>query len=192
MPYGFYFDQSKCIGCHTCQVACKDRHDIQKAGARPRRVGTYEAGSFPDVGMFHIAISCNHCENPACVNNCPTAAMYKNAEGIVVHDDNTCIQCKSCMMVCPYGAPQFDKQAKKIVKCDSCLDLRKAGHDPNCVAACPMRALDFGEIDELKAKYGEGLVDDLPFLPTPDFTHPRMLIKPAKSAERADVREVTL
>ena len=71
MSLGFYVNLQRCIGCKTCQVACKDRHDLQQAGPRPRRVGTFECGTYPDVDMFHLVVSCNHCERPACVAGCP-------------------------------------------------------------------------------------------------------------------------
>lgn len=192
MALGFYFDMQRCIGCRTCQVACKERRNIQKAGARPRRVASFETGTYPEAGMFHSTIGCNHCEHPACVANCPTAAMYKNADGIVLHDDSRCVQCRNCMTVCPYGAPQWDAEASVIVKCDSCLDLRKAGGNPACVDACPMRALEFGDIDQLKAKHGAGLVDELPYLPSASYTTPNLLIQPNAAAKSAAFNEVTL
>ena len=131
MTLGFYFDAARCAGCHVCQVACKDRMDLQTAGAVPRRVTTFEAGAYPEASIFHMSIGCNHCEKPACVANCPTGAMYKDAEsGIVLHDDDVCIGCRSCMASCPYGAPQFDEELQLIVKCDSCKALRDAGMNP--------------------------------------------------------------
>lgn len=192
MTLGFYVNMQRCIGCRTCQVACKDRHDMHSVGPRPRRVETFECGTYPEVATFHHVMSCNHCENPACVANCPTTAMYKSDDGIVLHDDSKCIQCKNCMTVCPYGAPQWDPVASMIVKCDSCKDLREAGKQPNCVAACPMRALDFGDIDELKAKYGDDLVNELPYLPTASWTNPNVLIKASEGAKRTDAVAVTL
>lgn len=73
MSLGFYVDLASCIGCKTCQVACKDRRDIQVAGPRLRRVDTFECGTYPEVAMFHLNLSCNHCESPACVANAPRA-----------------------------------------------------------------------------------------------------------------------
>ena len=82
MSLGFYVDLASCIGCKTCQVACKDRRDIQVAGPRLRRVDTFECGTDPEVAMFHLNLSCHHCESPACVANCPTGAMYKDDDGL--------------------------------------------------------------------------------------------------------------
>ena len=192
MTVGFYFDQQSCIGCRTCQVACKDRHDIHEPGIRPRRVESYETGTYPDAGMFHTTVSCNHCENPACTANCPTRAMYKAEDGTVIHDDSKCIQCKMCMLSCPYGAPQWDYVENVIVKCDGCMDLREAGMSPNCVAACPMRALDFGEIDDLKAKYGDELVSEIPAISSDDLTNPNLLLNATTAASNTEFTQVSL
>ncbi len=176
MALGFYINIDSCIGCRTCQVACKDRHNIQVAGPRLRRVESYEAGTYPDGGVFHTTISCNHCENPACTAACPTGAMYKDeATGVVLHDDDPCIRCKNCVNACPYGAPQFIEQDNLIVKCDTCMALRDAGKNTTCVDSCPMRAIEFGDIDELKAAHPDG-VQELPCTPKASGTHPNLLI----------------
>lgn len=191
MTQGFYFDATHCIGCRTCQVACKDRHDLQSVGIRPRKVESAEAGSYPDSKIFHVSISCNHCADPACVKGCPTAAMHKTEDGIVVHDDSKCVLCKNCMSVCPYAAPQFDEVKSVIVKCDSCKDLREAGMNPTCIDACPMRALDFGDIDELRAKYGDS-VGEIPSIAPSDWTHPNIAIKPNDAAKSPDFNSIVM
>lgn len=192
MSLGFYFDVTRCIGCRTCQVACKDRRDIQKPGVRPRRVESFETGTYPQVGMFHVSVACNHCESPACVANCPTLAMHKTADGVVLHDDARCVQCRNCVTVCPYGAPQFDDEADMIVKCDSCYDLCKGGMNPTCVDACPTRALEFGDIDELRRQHGSDCVSEIPVLGTADHTHPNLLVKPNGAAVSPSFAKVAL
>ena len=192
MSLGFYVDLQRCIGCRTCQVACKDRRDLQSAGPRPRRVDSFECGTYPDVSLFHLALSCNHCDDPACVAGCPTAALHKAGDGTVQYDADRCVVCRNCMTVCPYGAPQHDEDANLIAKCDACKALRDAGRNPVCVDACPMRALEFGELDELRAAHGGDLTSELPVLPSADVTHPNMLLRPSAGALREDFREVTL
>lgn len=192
MSLGFYVDLQRCIGCRTCQVACKDRRDLQSAGPRPRRVDSFECGTYPDVDLFHLVLSCNHCDDPACVASCPTAALHKADDGTVQYDADRCVVCRNCMTVCPYGAPQHDEDANLIAKCDACKALRDAGRNPVCVDACPMRAIEFGELDDLRNAHGDGLTSELPVLPSADITHPNLLLRPSAGALREDFREVTL
>lgn len=192
MAYGFYFDQTRCAGCRVCQIVCKDRLGLEAAGPIPRRVTTFETGKFPDARPYHLSISCNHCASPACVANCPTGAMFVDEEGIVLHDDEVCIGCKTCQMSCPYGAPQYAEEVDLIVKCDTCKALRGAGMNPVCVDACPMRALDFGDVEELKAKYGDGLVSEMPALGSAEATAPNVFIKAQGFAANEDYVEVML
>ena len=141
--------------------------------------------------MFHTVVSCNHCDNPACVAGCPTGAMHKAADGTVRHDDKKCIVCRNCMLACPYGAPQHDVALNRIVKCDSCAALREAGMNPVCVDACPMRAIEFGDIDELRAKHGDS-VREIPVLAPANITNPNLLMRASDAALASDFNEVTL
>lgn len=191
MSFGFYFDQTRCTGCRVCQIACKDRLGLEAAGPLPRRVTTFETGVYPDAKLYHVSVGCNHCANPACVENCPTGAMFQDENGIVLHDDDTCIGCQTCMSACPYGAPQYAEEMNLIVKCDSCKALRDAGMNPVCVDACMMRALDFGDLDELRAKYGEDMVSELPALGAA-VTEPGLLVRAHEAAAAGDFRQIIL
>ncbi|TWH57190.1 4Fe-4S dicluster protein [Desulfitobacterium sp. LBE] len=112
--YGFYFDMTSCIGCRTCQVSCKDKNDLN-VGTLFRQVKAFETGSYPKPGIFHYSGTCNHCENPKCVEGCPTQALHKLENGIVDHDKAKCIGCRYCTWNCPYGSPNsspnWDKSA---------------------------------------------------------------------------------
>ena len=155
---GFYFDQTACIGCKTCQIACRDKNALYKTGEIFRNVDTTEVGEFPSVRYYSTSISCNHCASPACVANCPSGAMYKDEEtGVVLHDDDMCIGCETCVSACPYSEPVY-------------------------MAACPMRALDFGDLEELKVKYGSDLVSDINGLPDSSQTTPSLLISARDAA----------
>lgn len=191
--YGFYFDASKCTGCKTCMVACKDKNNLP-VGMNFRRVTEFSGGNWrqdratgawhQDAFAYYLSISCNECSDPACVKVCPTKAHFKRAEdGLVLIDPKKCIGCGACLAACPYGAPQLDREARKMRKCDTCLDRREKGLNPVCVDACPQRALDFGPIDELRKKYG----DCAAIAPLPDVsvTKPNLVIHPTKSAKKS-------
>lgn len=135
-----------------------------------------------DVRAWYVSIACNHCENPACVKVCPTKAHYKRAEdGLVVIDRDKCIGCGMCAQACPYGAPQLDEKARKMMKCDGCLDRLEKGGAPICVEACPQRAISFGEISELRRTFGTLAVT--PPLPDPAQTRPALVIVPSPKAK---------
>lgn len=194
----FYFNSELCTGCKACMIACIDKHNLNK-GVLWRRVLEYSGGEWLPVGdayeqnvfAYYVSLSCNHCENPACVAGCPTGAMFKSDDGTVLHIDDRCVVCRNCMTVCPYGAPQLDEDENMVVKCDSCKALRESGRNPVCVDACPMRALEFGDMDELRAAHGDA-ASELPLLPSPDLTHPNLLVGASPAALRTDFREVRL
>ena len=159
MQMGFYFDQSRCVGCYTCVIACKDWHDVPAGPASWLRVLTMERGKYPNVSVDFMFLPCYHCAEPSCVSACPVGAITKREEdGVVVVDRETCLgkdNCELCREVCPYGAPQFGAEDNaKMQKCNFCLDRLAENKEPTCVGACPLRALDAGPLDELKAKYG--------------------------------------
>lgn len=189
--FGFYFNQNECIGCRVCQIACGDRNDL-KAGTTLRTVQSYETGSYPEATIYHFAATCNHCENPACVANCPTGACQKDpGDGTVFRDYEVCIGCGMCVNSCPYGHPKLLEEEKKSIKCDGCKSFRDAGQNPVCVDACVMRAIDYGEIEELKAKYPDAVVD-LPILPSSSETNPSAVITPYPAALQEDFKPFTI
>ena len=188
---GFYFDGRYCIGCRTCQVACKDRNRLE-VGTLFRRVRTFETGVYPNAIAYHISMGCNHCAEAKCVKGCPTKAMHFDADGTVQHDINKCIGCQYCTWNCPYGAPQFMKDIGKSRKCDSCKSLRDLNQNPVCVDACPMRVLEFGDLDALKAKHGADLVNELPCLAAAKICDPSLLINPKACALNPSFTEIMI
>ena len=183
MSLGFYVDVQRCIGCRTCQVACKDRHNLQAAGPRTRRVGSFECGMYPEVGMFHLTVSCNHCDEPACVANCPVQAYTKLENGIVQQNHDLCIGCKTCIEACPYHAPCYDEQESKTYKCDMCTDRQERGELPACVAACPGMNLAVGEMADLEKAHQADIVSDDAVETKPNCV---ITVDPALSAEPDD------
>lgn len=181
--FGFYIDSSKCTGCKTCQLSCKDVKDLN-VGTNYRRVYEYAGGGWvkdgdawrQDVYAYYVSIACNHCAEPACTKVCPSGAMHKREDGFVVVDTDTCIGCRYCAMACPYDAPQYNAQKGHMTKCDGCYERVADDKPPVCVTSCPLRALAFGPIEELRAKYGS-LAEVAP-LPPSSLTKPNIIIKP--------------
>jgi len=139
--YRFHFDATKCVGCKCCEVACHEQNN-NPADVKWRRVGEVEGGEFPDTKRFYISMSCNHCQDPACMTGCPVDAYYKEANtGFVLMKDDACIGCQYCTWNCPYGAPQYNEERGMVTKCDMCHNRIGDGHAPACVAACPSQAL---------------------------------------------------
>ena len=187
----FYFDASACTGCKVCQVACQDKNNLPPE-ILWRRVFEYGGGSWVEQGnnfvpnnlfKYYLSTACQHCENPVCRDVCPVAAITKREDGIVILDSEKCIGCRYCEWACPYGAPQFNEEINAMTKCHFCYDLQDQGLNPACVDACVMRCLDYGELDELRAKYGN--FNELEPLPTADITSPALVITPHKHAQRS-------
>ncbi|WP_054952737.1 DMSO/selenate family reductase complex B subunit [Flaviflexus massiliensis] len=191
--YGFFFDQSLCTGCKACQIACKDKHDLP-LGVNWRRVVEYSGGTWqesgntftPNVFTYYTSISCNHCENPICMEVCPTTAMSVRPDGTVWVDGDKCVGCRYCEWACPYSAPQFNAETGQMSKCDLCYDYRSTGQDPACVSACPSRALDWGPIDELRNQYGD--TNNIAPLPDPSITQPHLVVNPHRDAQTWDAQ----
>ncbi len=137
--YGFYFDATRCTGCHTCEAACRDYHDlgldftfrhvyeIEGGGWNQASDGTWSTDSY----TYYVSTSCQHCDNPACTHVCPTGAMHKDNDGIVSVDVKKCIGCGYCELACPYGNPKVDREKGHSTKCDGCASRLAEGKSPH-------------------------------------------------------------
>ncbi len=134
---GLVIDLDTCVGCHACAVNCKewntgghsaplpdrDPYGADVTGVWFNRIHTFEVDDGECGRTVHFPKSCLHCEQPACVEVCPTGASYKRVEdGIVLVNADTCIGCKLCSWACPYGAREFDDDAGVMKKCTLCID----------------------------------------------------------------------
>lgn len=208
--YGFVFNATRCTGCKTCVLACKDTKDLpydvsfrqvyEYEGSASAASGAVGAGPSPvsaqawtcdengawriDAYVYYVSLACNHCADPVCMHVCPTGAMHRNSLGFVVVDEHRCVGCGYCALSCPYHAPHLDRELGRSVKCDGCTDRVARGLMPVCVAACPQRALDFGDLGELRERYGTG--GWCAPLPDPGYTVPSLIVVPPHNARPCD------
>lgn len=179
---GFYYDMTACVGCKTCQIACKDKQN-NPVGVNFRTVQAFEGGKFPNPCFYFLSLACNHCDEPRCVEKCSAGAVQKRVEdGLVVIDRSVCTGCRSCVQACPYGAPRFLEETGVVGKCDGCFDLTAKGRNPVCVDACLMRVLEFGDVRELQKKHaGDAAVAGMP---DAGLTSPNIVIRAKPIANR--------
>ena len=166
---GVLVDTTVCIGCRSCEWACKTAHDLptppiesyedRSVFAKMRRpddqaltvVNRYDNPK-KDGHPTPVKVQCMHCAYPACVSACIVGAFTKRPDGAVVWDTGKCIGCRYCMVACPFQVPAFEyKKAldPKIMKCDFCSARREKGDIPACVGICPVEALTYGPREEL-------------------------------------------
>lgn len=150
-------DLDRCIGCYGCEMSCKQENDVAlgQYWNKVDRMGPY--GDFPDVKMYWLPKACQQCENPACVNVCPTGASHVDADGVVLVDADTCIGCLMCMDACPYGARSLNKATNTVQKCTLCEGLREEGGDPACVKNCPAKARIWGDAEDPESDVAKAL-----------------------------------
>jgi anaerobic dimethyl sulfoxide reductase subunit B (iron-sulfur subunit) len=192
--YAFLVNSDACSGCKTCQVACKDKNDLP-AGLHWRRVFEVSAGGWKKVReawtstvvAYNLSAACHHCEDPVCGKQCSVNAIEKRTDGIVLIDQARCTKCQKCRADCPYEAIRYDATSNTVSKCDLCVDLIDAGQRPACVAACPNRALNVGELDDLRQRYGP--CDRVFPLDDPRISRPALVIKPHRHAALVQQRE---
>ncbi len=184
---GFYLDMRHCTGCKACQIACKDKNDLP-VGILWRRVIEVQGGAWwprdqvwlTNAFAYYISVACMHCQQPICMEVCPTAALQQRLDGIVFIEERRCIGCGYCEMACPYNALQLDRLRGVMTKCDFCYDLVDQGQPPACVRACQMRVLNYGDLDQLVADHGN--TGQIYPLPDPILTKPAMVINPHPTA----------
>ncbi len=186
--YAFLVNSDACSGCKTCQVACNDKHDVA-AGVHWRRVYEVTAGGWQKkegawlstVAAYNLSVACHHCGIPLCGTSCQSDAIWKRVDGIVLIDASRCTRCRKCEADCPYGAVRWDAAASMVYKCDACAGEVDAGRAPICVTACPNRALEFGDYDDLKKNYPAATANVFP-LPDASLAKPALLVVPHRQA----------
>ena len=179
--YRFHFDATACVGCHACEVACNEQNNNDDA-IKWRRVGEMTAGIFPAMTQLFNSMSCNHCIDPECLKGCPTESYIKFDNGIVFHDDDTCIGCQYCTWNCPYEVPIFNPDRGIVTKCHMCHEKLEKNQTPSCVQTCPGAAIEVEAFNvkewESKDMYEQGVAPCLPDVnitkPTTRYTLPKI------------------
>lgn len=178
--YGMVIDTQHCVGCQTCTVSCKISNEVPGSAhwnhleSLDGEVLYQSTGTYPRTTLAFRPLLCNHCEDPACVNNCPSGAMRKDpATGIVSVDQDVCIACGYCSWVCPYGAPSMNDIDHVMSKCTFCAERVAEGVEPYCVAACPANARVFGDLNDPESAPSKLMQEQhaQPYLPEAG-THP--------------------
>ncbi len=169
--YRFHFDATACVGCRCCEVACNEQNN-NPSDIKWRRVGEMEGGSFPDTLLLFNSMSCNHCIDPACLIGCPTNSYIKFDNGIVFHDDPSCIGCQYCTWNCPYGVPTYHEERHIVTKCHMCHERLAVGQSPACVQACPSGAIEIEAVNIVQwAATQMDVSGNMPHLPDARLTN---------------------
>ncbi|QQR74975.1 MAG: hydrogenase 2 operon protein HybA [Holophagales bacterium] len=176
---GMLYDATRCIGCKTCVVACREANNLEPDtgdeglwqkpvdlnGRTKNIIKLYKEGE----RVSYMKAQCMHCVDPACAAACMLHSLSKDpVTGVVGYDVKWCVGCRYCQMACPFNVPkfEFDKAAPKIVKCELCrhragdAQLVKVGdftrypkgHGSACCEVCPREAVIAGKRDELLAE----------------------------------------
>lgn len=145
--WGKVLNQSTCIGCDACTVACKAEHEVP-LGVTRTYVKSVDVGVYPTVSRHFQVTRCNQCDNAPCVPICPVTAMFKRDDGIVDFNRDICIGCKACMAACPYDAIYIDPESHSAEKCNFCAHRIDQGLEPACVSVCPEQAIVIGDLND--------------------------------------------
>jgi formate dehydrogenase iron-sulfur subunit len=182
---GFFTDTSICIGCKACEVACKEWNLVpedglfwtghsydntgQLSGSTWRHVAFVEQTVRDGEGIDRWLMSsdvCKHCTHAACLDVCPTGAIFRTEFGTVVIQDDVCNGCGYCIPACPFGVISRRERGEGVEhgpgahdggahKCTLCYDRLQGGLEPACAKACPTKSIQFGPLDELIDKARE-------------------------------------
>jgi formate dehydrogenase iron-sulfur subunit len=185
---GFFTDTSLCIGCKACEVACKEWNQIPEDGLnwtghshdntdglsadswrhvafieQRAPLGGHETNFQREGQDFRWLMAsdvCKHCTHAACLDVCPTGAIFRTEFGTVVVQQDICNGCGYCVPACPYGVLDKREEDGRIFKCTLCYDRLGVGQEPACAKACPTDSIQFGELEELRERAG-GRVEQL-------------------------------
>jgi formate dehydrogenase iron-sulfur subunit len=179
---GFFTDTSVCIGCKACEVACKEWNHVPEDGLvftgmsydnsiglgadtwrhvafieqrhkRPAEEPERDGGATgTDIRWLMSSDVCKHCTHAACLDVCPTGALFRTEFGTVVVQSDVCNGCGYCVPACPFGVIDQREADGRVWKCTLCYDRLTVGMEPACAKACPTDSIQFGPLDELRER----------------------------------------
>jgi formate dehydrogenase iron-sulfur subunit len=153
-------DITKCIGCRSCEQACKQLHGFpadSETKLSPTALTIVE-----DHGDRYVRRMCMNCQDPACASACLVGALKKTSLGPVTYDASKCIGCRYCIVACPFKVPKYEwsKLVPFVKKCDMCFERQSKGEQPACVEACPVQASISGWRDDLLEEAERRILSD--------------------------------
>lgn len=171
--WGMLIDTAQCKpGCNDCVTACNKENGLSGGTAVTdsqwiRKVDLKDISTGREISL---PMMCQHCENPPCVDVCPTGASFKRVDGIVLVDKHRCIGCRYCMMACPYKArsfvheplhdqnPDVPRGKGTVESCTFCVHRLDQGKQPACAEACPNKAIVFGNLNDPQSEISKKIV----------------------------------
>lgn len=148
MRWGVLIDLNKCVGCHACTIACQNENDLPLDMKWNRVFRKGPVGEYPNLKGYTIPLPCMHCQEAPCIDGCPTGASYRTKESVVLVNEDKCVGCKFCMVVCPYEARVYNEDKGVVEKCVLCVDRLAEGQPPRCVETCQLKARIYGDLDD--------------------------------------------
>jgi carbon-monoxide dehydrogenase iron sulfur subunit len=151
----FTFKPEKCDLCRKCEEAC-----VAVCGSAQKKSSEY----VPHIRVFqspegpYIRL-CRHCEEPPCVDACIGESLQRGPNGLVIQDEERCIGCFMCNMVCPHGAMKTIMSQEKAFKCTLMCGTKT---QPTCVLACDRGALFFEEVSAHNKTIRRAKLKELP------------------------------
>jgi formate dehydrogenase iron-sulfur subunit len=180
----FLTDPTLCIGCKACEVACKEWNEVPDDGfgwsgqsydntralgastwrhvlflEQKQSMGSQLAAIGEPFRWQFISDVCKHCANAGCLEACPTGSIVRTEIGSVYVQPDVCNGCGYCVVSCPFGVIDKNLEDGRAFKCTFCYDRQKAGLIPACAKACPTQSIQFGDLQELRARASNRVQD---------------------------------
>ena len=160
---GMSYDNSEQLGADTWRhvafieqtAPLRPVTELGMPGVGPPDPGTgTDTATEANAGVRWLMSSdvCKHCTHAACLDVCPTGALFRTEFGTVVVQPDVCNGCGYCVPACPYGVIDQRKEDGRVFKCTLCYDRLEVGETPACAKACPTESIQFGELDELRTR----------------------------------------